>query len=137
MSKERQFEEYIEYLKLPRMDKSLMLLSLEEKRMSEKTKEKEGKDNPEKVGLSYRLEAIEEKPDRKYTKFSKYDPMLNKAIKMLKQNGHKVIKMSNIDKDPNYLRQQLVKRINSREIKGINPTVVNEELYIEVSEEDN
>lgn len=80
------------------------------------------------MGMKFELEPVDEKPDRKYTKGSKYDPILDKFMKG--KQDLVVVKVSG--KDPNYLRTQLMKRIEARELgKEIEVSVINNETYLE------
>ena len=76
----------------------------------------------------FSLTAIKKKPSRKYRKGSKYDPILEAFIK----GSDKLVSVSVENKDANYLRTQLNKRIDARELtKTIKVSVVNNIAYLE------
>ena len=76
--------------------------------------------------LKYKLKAIDEKPTRTYAKGSKYDPIIDAFLKF----EHPLVTVTT-EKDPNYLRTQLMKRITSRELSTITVSVANSEVYLE------
>ena len=69
---------------------------------------------------------VKEKESRKYHKSSKYDPILDKFL----ADSHKLAKLEIKTDDPNYLRLQLKKRIDSRELPII-VSVGNGAIYFE------
>jgi hypothetical protein len=71
--------------------------------------------------LSFNLEPVSEKPTRKYRKGSKYDPLLDAFLSGT--NG--LVAVTVPGKDANYLRTQLNKRIDARELSGVKVSVVN------------
>jgi len=78
--------------------------------------------------VEFELKPVEEKPSRKYHKKSKYDPILDEFMEM----DEDLVKVEIEDKDANYLRTQLKKRIETREIQDeLNVAVVNGVCYIE------
>ena len=85
-------------------------------------------ETPEVNAMEFTLTARKTKPKRKYRKGSKYDPMIDGIIEALKTEELLEVKT---DKDPNYLRTQLDKRIVARELKGINISVTNNKVYAE------
>ena len=78
--------------------------------------------------VEFELKPVDEKPSRKYHKKSKYDPILDEFMEM----DEDLVKVEIEDKDANYLRTQLKKRIETREIQDeLNVAVVNGVCYIE------
>ncbi len=77
--------------------------------------------------ITFKLQPIDEKPTRKYKKGSKYDPLLDAFI-----SGINNLVSVNVDgKDANYLRTQLNKRIEARDIHSVKVSVVNNICYLE------
>ncbi len=80
--------------------------------------------------VKYNLEAVDKKPTRKYRKGSKYDPILDSFL----ESAHKLVKVEVENKDANYLRSQLNKRIEARDLQAmIKVSVVNNIAYLEKS----
>jgi hypothetical protein len=77
--------------------------------------------------LSFNLEPVSEKPTRKYRKGSKYDPVLDAFI----SGTDNLVAVTVPDKDANYLRTQLNKRIDARKLSGVKVSVVNNVCYLE------
>ena len=77
---------------------------------------------------SFTLQPVSEKPSRKYRKGSKYDPVLDAFLEG--ENNLVVVSVEN--KDSNYLRTQLAKRIDSRNIEAVKVSVVNNVCYLEI-----
>ena len=79
-------------------------------------------------GLSFKLVDVEEKPSRRYRKGSKYDPIIDQFC-----NGKSnLVKVDVLGKDANYVRTQLKKRIDAREMSNqIEVSVVNNVTYLE------
>ena len=77
--------------------------------------------------LSFQFKPVKKKPSRKYRKGSKYDPVLDAFIK----GEDKLVKIEIAGKDANYIRTQLKKRIDAKEIKSISIAVVNDVCYLE------
>ena len=75
----------------------------------------------------FSLKPVKKKPARKYRKGSKYDPILDAFIK----GTDRMVTVSVPNKDANYLRTQLNKRIDAREEKKIKVSVVNNIAYLE------
>jgi hypothetical protein len=81
--------------------------------------------------VKYKVIPIEEEPERKYDKGSKYDPIIDAFIKA----EHPLSKIEVTKKDSselldgNYLRTQLAKRIKARELNVV-ATVINTECYL-------
>ncbi len=78
--------------------------------------------------VEFELKPVEEKPSRKYHKKSKYDPIIDEFMEM----DEDLVKVEIEDKDANYLRTQLKKRIETRELQDeLDVAVVNGVCYIE------
>jgi hypothetical protein len=78
--------------------------------------------------VSFKLIDVEKKPSRRYRKGSKYDPIIDQFI----DSKSKLVKVDIKGKDANYVRTQLKKRIDARELgKQIEVSVVNNIAYIE------
>ncbi len=77
--------------------------------------------------VSFNLEPVSEKPTRKYRKGSKYDPLLDAFI----AGTDNLVAVTVPDKDANYLRTQLNKRIDARKLSGVKVSVVNNVCYLE------
>jgi hypothetical protein len=76
----------------------------------------------------FRLVEVEKKPSRKYRKGSKYDPIIDRFT-----NGKSaLVKVEVPGKDANYIRTQLKKRIDARDLNNkIEASVVNNVAYLE------
>jgi hypothetical protein len=78
--------------------------------------------------VKFDLEPVEKKPSRKYRKGSKYDPLIDKFL----SGEFGLVKVEVPEKDANYLRTQLKKRIDARELNDkIEVSVVNNVAYLE------
>ena len=78
--------------------------------------------------VKFDLKPVEKKPSRKYRKGSKYDPIIDSFLK----GEHNLVKVEVADKDANYLRTQLKKRIDARDLQSkIEVSVVNNIAYLE------
>ena len=78
--------------------------------------------------IKFVLSPVEKKPTRKYRKGSKYDPIIDKFMSA----KYELVKIEVADKDANYLRTQLKKRIDARDMNGkIEVSVVNNVTYLE------
>jgi len=76
--------------------------------------------------VKFKLNPVEEKPSRRYRKGSKYDPILDAFIA-----GEKDLVEVNVSgKDANYLRTQLNKRVEARNL-DVKVSVVNDACYLE------
>jgi len=78
-------------------------------------------------GVSFNLQPVTEKPSRKYRKGSKYDPILDAFM----GSSNNLVSVSVEGKDANYLRTQLNKRIEARNLTGIKVSVTNNVCYLE------
>ncbi len=78
--------------------------------------------------VPFKLVDVEKKPSRKYRKGSKYDPIIDKFI----GGKFSLVKVEVTGKDANYLRTQLKKRIDARDLNSkIEVSVVNNVAYLE------
>ena len=78
--------------------------------------------------IKFELQPVKKKPSRKYRKGSKYDPILDSFM----SGEYNLVKVEVENKDANYLRTQLNKRIEARDIGGkIKVSVVNNVAYLE------
>jgi len=76
--------------------------------------------------VKFDLKPVDKKPSRKYRKGSKYDPILDAFM----EGEASLVEVSLEGKDANYLRTQLNKRIEAREL-GVKVSVVNNVTYLE------
>ena len=77
--------------------------------------------------VDFKLKAVEKKPSRKYRKGSKYDPILDAFI----EGSDNLVEVSIPDKNANYIRTQLNKRLEARELEAVKVSVVNNVTYLE------
>ena len=78
--------------------------------------------------VKFDLKPVEKKPSRKYRKGSKYDPILDSFV----NGAYSLVKVEVENKDANYLRTQLNKRIEAREMgNSVKVSVVNNVAYLE------
>ncbi len=78
--------------------------------------------------VKFNLKPVTKKPSRKYRKGSKYDPILDSFL----ESEHELVKVEVRNKDANYLRTQLNKRIEVRDIEDkVKVSVVNNVAYLE------
>jgi len=78
--------------------------------------------------LNFELEPVEKKPRRRYRKGSKYNPIIDAFVK----GEHSLVKVEIPDKDANYIRIQLKKRIDVLDMNdNIAVSVVNGVAYLE------
>lgn len=76
--------------------------------------------------VKFELKPVEKKPSRKYRKGSKYDPILDAFM----ERTDALVAVEVPGKDANYLRTQLNKRIEAREL-GVKVSVVNNVTYLQ------
>ena len=69
---------------------------------------------------------MEKKPSRRYRKGSKYDPIID----MFLEGKDKLVTVEVPGRDGNYVRTQLKKRIDARDLK-IDVSVANNKVYLE------
>lgn len=78
--------------------------------------------------VKFDLKPVEKKPSRQYRKGSKYDPIIDSFM----ESEHDLVKVEVPDKDANYLRTQLNKRIEARVLEDkVKVSVVNNVAYLE------
>lgn len=77
--------------------------------------------------IMFNLQPVEEKPTRKYRKGSKYDPLLDAFT----SGPNDLVSVNVAGKDANYLRTQLNKRIDARNLHSLKVSVVNNVCYLE------
>ena len=78
--------------------------------------------------VKFDLKPVQKKPSRKYRKGSKYDPIIDSFMK----SAHDLVKVEVPEKDANYLRTQLKKRIDARDLQDkVEVSVVNNIAYLE------
>jgi hypothetical protein len=77
--------------------------------------------------VDFKLIPVDEKPSRRYRKGSKYDPIIDSFMK----SESNLVKVEVEGKEANYLRTQLNKRIEAKNIKGVKVSVVNNVCYLE------
>ncbi len=77
--------------------------------------------------VMFNLTPVEEKPSRRYRKGSKYDPILDAFM----SGTDSLVAVEVPEKDVNYLRTQLNKRIEARRLSGVKVSVVNNTCYLE------
>ena len=76
--------------------------------------------------VSFNLTPVAEKPSRRYRKGSKYDPVLDAFMAGLDT----LVTVNVAGKDANYLRTQLNKRIDAKNL-NIKVSVINNITYLE------
>ena len=79
--------------------------------------------------VTFKMMDVETKPSRKYKKKgNKYDPIIDK----FSEGKSSLVRVDDTAKEANYLRMQLKKRIDARELdKQIEVSVVNNATYLE------
>ena len=77
--------------------------------------------------VRFNLTPVEEKPSRRYRKGSKYDPILDAFM----EGEEDLVEVNVSGKDANYLRTQLNKRIDARNLRNVKVSVVNDVCYLE------
>ena len=77
--------------------------------------------------VSFNLQPVTEKPSRKYRKGSKYNPILDAFI----SGTDDLVTVNVPGKEGNYLRIQLNKRIDARDIRNVKVSVINNVCYLE------
>jgi hypothetical protein len=77
--------------------------------------------------IKFNLTPIEKKPSRRFKRGSKYDPIIDAFT----EGDEDLVEVSVQDKDANYLRTQLTKRIDARNLDGVKVSVVNNVCYLE------
>lgn len=78
--------------------------------------------------IKFNLNPVGKKPSRRYRKGSKYDPILDAFL----DSSEKLVSVEVEKKDANYLRTQIKKRIDARELDDkVEISVVNGVTYLE------
>lgn len=78
--------------------------------------------------VKFSLKPVKRKPSRRYRKSSKYDPIIDEFLK----SSDDLVEVNVEDRASNYLRTQLNKRIEVRELgEKVKTSVVNNVLYLE------
>ncbi len=77
--------------------------------------------------VTFNLQPVDEKPTRKYRKGSKYDPLLDAFM----SGPNDLVSVNVAGQDANYLRTQLNKRIDARNLPSVKVSVVNNVCYLE------
>lgn len=78
--------------------------------------------------MKFSLKPVKKKPSRRYRKGSKYDPIIDAFI----SSSDELVEVKVEGRDANYLRTQLNKRIEARDLKEkVKTSVVNNVLYLE------
>jgi len=77
--------------------------------------------------VKFDLKPVNEKPHRKYRKGSKYDPIIDAFM----EGTDSLVAVEVPEKDGNYLRTQLNKRIEAKGLEGVKVSVVNNLCYLE------
>ncbi|MFB0558687.1 MAG: hypothetical protein ACETVY_06190 [Candidatus Bathyarchaeia archaeon] len=78
--------------------------------------------------VRFDLKPVSKKPSRRYRKGSKYDPVLDGFL----ESEHNLVAVEVENKDANYLRTQLNKRIEARDLADqVKVSVVNNITYLE------
>ena len=79
-------------------------------------------------GVKFSLKPVKRKPLRRYRKGSKYDPIIDEFLK----SPDDLVEVNVEGRDSNYLKTQLNKRIEVRELGAqVKTSVVNNVLYLE------
>jgi hypothetical protein len=76
--------------------------------------------------VKFALIPVDNKPSRKFNKTSKYDPILDKFL----VGKDRIVTVEVTGRKPNYLRMQLKKRIDARQL-DFKVSVVDDEVYLE------
>ena len=76
--------------------------------------------------VEFNFDPVEKKPSRRYRKGSKYDPILDAFL----ERDADIVEVTVKNKDANYVRTQLKKRIDAREL-DIEVSVANNKTYLE------
>jgi len=86
--------------------------------------------------ITFDVVPIEETPARKYTKKSKYDPVIDAFI--ASGNATAEIKIQKKDSkeylEANYIRTQLAKRITTRELTTVKVNVINDRCFMRTTD---
>lgn len=78
--------------------------------------------------MKFYLNPVKKKPSRRYRKGSKYDPIIDAFMK----SSEDLVSVDVRGRDANYLRTQLKKRIDARDLQDkLEVSVVNNVAYLE------
>jgi hypothetical protein len=79
--------------------------------------------------ISFNIQPVEDKPKKKANppQGSKYEPIIN----AFQASGHSLVRVEGTGLDANYLRGQLMKVLDIREIDSVEISVRNKEVYLE------
>lgn len=78
--------------------------------------------------ITFNLLPVAKKPHRRFRKGSKYDPIIDSFL----ESEHEIVTATVPGKDANYVRLQLKKRIDARDLENqIEVSVVNNIIYLE------
>jgi len=80
--------------------------------------------------ISFNIQPVEEKPERKNRttrRKSKYEPIIDAFL----DSGHNLVRVEATDLDANYLRGQLLKVLDQKEVDSVEVSVRNKEVYLE------
>ena len=77
--------------------------------------------------VKFNLKPVSEKPFRRYRKGSKYDPIIDAFM----EGEEDLVEVNVSGRDANYLRTQLNKRIDARNLRNVKVSVVNNVCYLE------
>ena len=76
--------------------------------------------------IKFELIPVDNKPSRKLNKTSKYDPILDRFL----VGKDRLVTVEVTGRNPNYLRMQLKKRIDARQL-DFKVSVIDDEVYLE------
>jgi len=78
--------------------------------------------------MKFSLKPVKKKPSRRYRKGSKYDPIIDAFLGA----SEDLVEVNVEGRDANYLRTQLNKRIEAKDLRTeVKTSVVNNVLYLE------
>ena len=78
--------------------------------------------------VKFDLSPVKEKPSRRYRKGSKYDSVMDKFL----EGKSDLVSVEIGDRDANYIRTQLKKRVDARGLQDkVEVSVVNNKAYLE------
>lgn len=78
--------------------------------------------------MKFSLKPVRKKPSRRYRKGSKYDPIIDAFL----GSSEDLVEVNVEGRDANYLRTQLNKRIEAKDLSAeVKTSVVNNVLYLE------
>ena len=77
--------------------------------------------------INFTISPVDNKPTRNYRKGSKYDPVIDAFL----EGEHNMVLVEIPNRDANYLRTQIIKRVEKRELNTIKVSVVNNQLFLE------